>query len=463
MLFVRFTNSFVSLFLLTGTHCLEPQSLLQAQTKQHQQAGKFLDEQASFDCAQFQLNGTALQPRAGRTPKIFDFFLFGFEGELPVLDLRFAEMAQELDGIFIVEADTDFKGHPRQLILKEMLKKEPMNKYADQIHVIEVLLKSSPTGPAKDEYDIQRRIVDSVHLAMQKAKTLPGVTDEDFFVEGDLDEIVSREALLAVKNCQISKSPHAWPVVSVEMEQYYINLGWRDPQGWGLPSIIAPLREAAHFFKLHSATPRHRQYDASNVLNASSATVSTPGRVPLHHQHSRPHESLAVFATGSMEQVKSVPCEADDIMCGVVLSQMQQIIKQGNPAQVLRSARRAAKPVGWHLSWTLDAENTARKLNARAGGRPEWCQNLEGDELVDATRQKLIEGPKALIGANVEVNLDADSLPSAAKQDPERFRTMIGDRLYKSLQKERHLTEASLANDVLQADVKYASDAKPIP
>lgn len=488
----QLVNLLVSLFLVTGVNCLEPQSLLQAKTHQHEQAGRFVDEQASFDCAQFQLNGTALQPRMGRTPRIFDFFLFGFEGELPVLDLRFAEMAHDLDGIFIVEADRDHKGLPRKLILNELLKKEPMLQYADKIHVIEVFLEStySHSNASSDRrYDLQKRMIDMVHVAIQKVKTLPGVDlHEDFFIEGDLDEIVSQEALRALRNCQVGKSPHTWPVISVQMDQYYINFGWKDPGGWSFPSIIAPLKDVDYFFGQYGETPRYELHDASELWKPSPAKNATSerslklfvedskqrrhqhlfstGKTPQHElydlvdaQSSTPGRSLKSFVEESrqrrlgehngldlhaLELFKSVPCEDDDTMCSLILAELQQIIKQGNPAKVLHRATKSARPVGWHLAWTLDAENTARKLTARAAGRPKWSQNLNGEELIDMTRQKLAEGPQALIGAHVMVNLDVESIPNAAKQDPQRFRHLLGPKLYKVVEKEHRISEVML-------------------
>lgn len=398
---------------------LKVQSLLQAQTQQHQHLESHVEEQASFDCSQFQMNGKALKPREGRTAKIFDFFLFAFEGEVPVMELRFAEMAHELDGIFIVEADKTHQGNPRKLILKDLLKKEPLKKFAEKIHVIEVFLDKGKPSPGN--YDLQWQMINMVHDAMNTATKLPGVNfQEDFFIEGDVDEIVSQEALRAVKQCQIGTSPHVWPIVSVEMDQYYINFGWKHPAGWSLPSIIVPLREGHRFFESQSKTkkiPGHRLYDAAEVVTASSSNTSVSFVHDSHHRR-------------ASELIKSLPCDEDNVMCGVVLSELKQIIKQGNQAAVLRSA---AKPTGWHVSWTLDAENTARKLANRAAGKPTWCKNLKGQELIDMTRQKLAEGPEALINASVVVNDDLGRLPTAVKQHPRRFKNLLGPRLYKAL------------------------------
>jgi hypothetical protein len=406
----------------------ELQSLLQAQTQQHQHLDHIVEEQASFDCAQFHMGGKALKPRDGRTAKIFDFFLFAFEGELPVLELRFAEMAHELDGIFIVEADKTHQGNPRKLILKDLLKEEPLKRFATKIHVIEVFLDEG--NPSPGNYDFQWQMINMVHEAMNTAKQLPGVNfQEDFFIEGDSDEIVSQEALRAVKHCQIGTPPHVWPIASVQMDQYYINFGWKDPAGWSLPSIIVPMREGHRFFESQSKNhkiPGHRLYHAAEVVAPSSSNTSVS--FTQDSQQQRFNENAKLLHAS--ELIKSLPCDEDNVMCGVILAELKQIISQGNKAAVLGSAE---KPTGWHVSWTLDAENTAKKLANRAAGKPPWCKNLKGQQLIDMTRQKLAEGPQALIGASVVVNTDVGRLPTAAKQDPERFKNLLGPKLYNAL------------------------------
>lgn len=451
---------------LTGVECVKRQSLLQLENLIQQprqvQSRSIVLQQSVFkrrseNCAQFSVNGTTLKPRTGRTSKIFDFFLFTYEGELPVLDLRFAEMADELDGIFIVEADKDLQGHPRKLILKEMLKKESMKQYKDKIHVIEVLLPPvdavrSLGSLSRETFDTQQKVVDMVQVAVNKIKSFPGVNlTEDLFIEGDVDEIISHEALRAFKNCQVSNSPHqTWPVVAVQMKQYYINFGWQDRNGWELSNVISPLAVVDYFVDNY---PKVRQRQADGKAKTLqyrlySANMSISGvaalQMPDLVYHSKvPQNTSPVSVNYALESFKSFPCQDGDVLCGPVLQELKGIIHQGKGV-IVGSAVKPPKPLGWHVSWTLDAENTARKLIARAGSRPQWSLNLQGDELLDMTREKLAEGPEALIGAHAEINLDIDGLPDVVKQHPERFRQLLGHKLYEALKKDHHISEAIL-------------------
>jgi len=318
-----------------------------------------------------------------------------------------AEMGADVDSIYILEGDRDFQGRPRELLLPKLLSKEPLVKYADKIKVIEVRLPEPKESEENVErYDIQAHMVGMLHAVVDDLALNTDLdAHKDLIIAGDLDEILSSHTLNVLRSCKpagsgYSPSPHEWPMLMTDRDLYFINFGWRDMKGWQLGNTI-----------FHPVDVSKVAGDRHDFEEANSTYAITHGG--------------DVFI--STMQTSSTLSKVSGLMGK---SGLDKGIKHPT-LNKLKS--KWAQPSGWHRSWSLDAENTARKLRSRAGGLLPWAKSLSDEELVEETAKRIKEGPRALINADVKDFSEDSRLPDAVRAAPKHFRKFLSDDLFSTL------------------------------
>lgn len=350
----------------------------------------------------------AVLPAEAVQPKIFDFFLFAFPAEVPVLELRLAEMADSVDGIFIVEADRDFQGHPRELLLRTMLQEEPLRSYADKLFIVEVNLPeiSQDHDRFGGTYNVQTTINNMVYVAGDVIAEMPGADlSRDMIIQSDLDEIIGRHALAALKQCRLdTNSPTTWPLMMTDMDHFQDGFRHKMYTQWALGPILGPVDEVLGFRTRPEAFAPH------SIFDGSGNPVAVAASAPLWEPESS--VNLLKGASGYNASTKGVY----------------------RPTDVKIAVTAHTEATGWHMSWSLSDEGTARKLHARAGGLPNWASGLDDEALVAEVRHRRVTSTPLFDEHLGFVFNDARRLPEAVKQHPERFASFLPTPLLETLE-----------------------------
>uniref|UniRef100_A0A7S2NFQ4 Uncharacterized protein n=1 Tax=Zooxanthella nutricula TaxID=1333877 RepID=A0A7S2NFQ4_9DINO len=266
-------------------------------------------------------------------------------------------MAPYVDEIHIAEGTRDFSGARKKLLWPSLAKSGDalIAKFLHKItyHAVEV-------PPNATSYDIQKSV-----LAAQLKVPGRGV-----MLEGDLDEIVRREVLQAVRACEPADGS-GWNA-NVQMKIFVYSLAWGGSTDWANPPLM---RE----FGLTGSGP-------ATSLAQVAARVHGMGQVG-HKRYIRNAENHIVMTDG--------------------------------------------RTAGWHLGWACDgAEGIAEKiLHGHIEGTPAAFAPYAGnrDTLVEFLRDKSLPNPKAYQPDLVRSNLKWDGLPQAIRDDPDLFRSWLGD------------------------------------
>lgn len=345
----------------------------------------------------------SLEPLPAGTvqPKIFDFFVFFLSAEIPVLELRLAEMADSVDGIFVVEADKDFQGNPRELLLRALIHEEPLRSYADKLFIIEVNIPDIDQDHSHYNYfAIQGMILSMLYLAGDVVAAMPSIDlTRDMLIQSDLDEIIGRHALAALRQCKVANEP-AWPLMMTDMDYFKNGFRHRQRDQWALGPVLGPVNEVLGSRNRPDALPPHSVFDGyGSLVDISALTAAHPG-------------------SGSFTSVATKRSER-----GIY-----------RPTEVKLQVMDRSEATAWHMSWSLNDEGTARKLRARAGGMPSWGAGLDDAALVAEVKRRRLSDLPIFDGDARAVFTDARRLPDAVKQDPERFRAFLTTQLAQALQ-----------------------------
>jgi len=169
-------------------------------------------------------NGSAVPLRHRITPaRVVDFIQFCSIHELPELHLRLAEMAHLVDEIHIAEADRTWTGVSKEFVIPDLLQKDPLvAKWKDKIvhHPVHV-----PQGAYG--YEVQSAAI----MTKDKIPKDGG----GLLLEADLDEVVSRPVLKAIRNC-VPQGFDEWDAY-IDMDTYKYNMGWTSGR-WKWPPIV---------------------------------------------------------------------------------------------------------------------------------------------------------------------------------------------------------------------------------
>lgn len=159
---------------------------------------------------------------------IVDAFIF--YNELEMLKYRLNVMSEHVDYFVLVESTHTFNGLPKSLFFQE--NRSIFEPFLDRI--IHVVVDDLPyrmqvsDGRQWENEQFQRNIGVARGVAQ-----VPGLSDEDFVIHSDLDEIVNPEVLKAVRNGSITHEHN-----TLEMDIYYYNLTTRLLIPWSAPCLL---------------------------------------------------------------------------------------------------------------------------------------------------------------------------------------------------------------------------------
>lgn len=152
-----------------------------------------------------------------------------FYNELDMLNYRLNVLCKHVDYFIVVEATHTHNGIPKPLIFQE--NKARFAPFLDRI--IHVVIGDFPhrtpvsDGRQWENESYQREVGVARGLAQ-----IPGLTDEDFVVHSDLDEIVNPNLLKAVRSGSITNDHN-----TLEMDMYYYNMTNKLPD-WYAPCLL---------------------------------------------------------------------------------------------------------------------------------------------------------------------------------------------------------------------------------
>lgn len=313
-----------------------------------------------------------LEPRANGPVRIVDFVQFGSAHELPELYLRLAEHGDLVDEMHVVEADRTWTGYYKGFVFKDILAKDPeLANWRSRITVHEVKLPATTWG-----YDVQ-------HAMIEKRYDIPHKGKEGVLLEGDLDEIVSRPVLRALRSC-VPKGTKKWDA-HVEMNTWKYNFAWTTGR-WIWPPIVSELSEAG-----------------------MSMNASSEGGIPW----------LQAFS-----QLRANESSNGTSMNAAVASASSQYVIQKPNAIRLTSGR----PAGWHLSWFLDGpEGIAYKYNHcfyPESSLPHYIASNKG-HLAEYLRDDFLKQPNRYDDVKPAKKEPMDRFPEAFSEHPEKFKLFI--------------------------------------
>ena len=173
-----------------------------------------------------------------------------FYNELDMLNYRLNVLHKQVDYFIIVESTHTFNGLPKPLVFHD--NKSKFAPFLDRIiHVVvgDVPHKTKVSDGRQWENEKYQRETGLIR-GLEK---VPGLTDEDFVVVSDLDEIVNPNLLKAVRNGSITHEH-----ITLEMDMYYYNLTNL------LPTWYAPCLLKARIAKKES----RRQHIGTVIQNA---------------------------------------------------------------------------------------------------------------------------------------------------------------------------------------------------
>jgi len=154
---------------------------------------------------------------------------FVFYNELDMLNYRLNVLHKRVDYFVLVESTHTHNGIPKPLIFQE--NKERFAPFLDRI--IHVVVGDFPhrTQVSDGRQWENERFQREVGVARGLAR-VPGLTDDDFVVHSDIDEIVNPNLLKAVRNGSITHDHN-----TLEMDMYYYNMTNLLPI-WYAPCLI---------------------------------------------------------------------------------------------------------------------------------------------------------------------------------------------------------------------------------
>jgi len=222
--------------------------------------------------------------------------------------------------------------------------------------------------PSATHYEIQRGAL----------KAMDKILGSGVLIEGDLDEILSRDILRALRSCE-PEDGRGWNA-NVEMGNYYYNLGWTAGL-WGGPLLVRNFGPPE--------TQHHGSFLQRSPLTADHGTANGAQQTYFPHK--------------------------------VV------------PNSIVMKDKRLA---GWHISWTLDgAEGIANKiLNGHIEGYPDWAKPYINDAdatnpeaLVAFLRDDFLMHPDNYDHSIHRVKLENHDLPKAIVDDRDSFKDLLGE------------------------------------
>lgn len=219
--------------------------------------------------------------------KIIDSFIFGFEHELDMLDLRFEYLADTVDYFVLVEARFTHLGDKKPAYFE--LHKDRFEKYRDKIvHVVldepvMVLAAAERSGSTNAFWHNEIYHRNQIKQGLDSL----GLADEDIVILSDSDEFPSIEAIkyYAENNVQ------GIACAVQDMYYYYMNFKasytWNGPQisRWSTyqehePQIVRKLRHSAA--KLPVRGGWHFSY-----MGGAEAVLKKITSVSEHHAHKK--------------------------------------------------------------------------------------------------------------------------------------------------------------------------------
>ncbi|HPE84648.1 MAG TPA: hypothetical protein PLO43_00510 [Chlamydiales bacterium] len=127
------------------------------------------------------LAGVLCFPFKNPSTKIYDCFLFF--NELEMLDIRFAELYDQVDHFVLVESTETFQGNPKPLIFAE--NKERFGPYLDKIIHVTINEHYETTDPWQREYYQRNQIM----------RGLKDCNKHDIIIVSDADEILKQSKI----------------------------------------------------------------------------------------------------------------------------------------------------------------------------------------------------------------------------------------------------------------------------
>jgi hypothetical protein len=211
-----------------------------------------------------------LQKRDGAIPLLFSHAHFSYAEEAPLLKIRLAEMADELEAVYITEANMTVGGFAKDFELPSVLAKPEMRPYLDQI----TTLRAEVARGGSLDSDLQRKAIEAGDMAKKRAEKLgrPWI-----LIDGDLEEIVNRFALRALKQC-VPEGRGEWPSIVFRTNLYETDFSWRE--GAWYSSEFAPYTLAGSTFERHVES---RKLFASNPSPATGHSSAQQRLARLRH------------------------------------------------------------------------------------------------------------------------------------------------------------------------------------
>lgn len=167
--------------------------------------------------------------------RLFDTFLFC--NEVDMLELRLLEHDPAVDKFYIVEARKTFTNKDKPLHFD--LSKDRFTKWLPKIEYL-VINDFPAAHGAWDRESFMR------NYALKYIRDI--ASPDDYILSSDLDEIVSSDLLLSLKNSNLA-SPR-----TLEMDLYYYNCDWKKKVKWRR-ATIGPLSQTPSLQLLRDSTP----------------------------------------------------------------------------------------------------------------------------------------------------------------------------------------------------------------
>eukprot|EP00747_Dinoflagellata_sp_TGD_P166914 gnl/TRDRNA2_/TRDRNA2_190466_c0_seq1.p1 gnl/TRDRNA2_/TRDRNA2_190466_c0~~gnl/TRDRNA2_/TRDRNA2_190466_c0_seq1.p1 ORF type:complete len:411 (-),score=45.77 gnl/TRDRNA2_/TRDRNA2_190466_c0_seq1:135-1367(-) len=325
---------------------------------------RFLDAEKEKDgavCDMFELaeksgSSTSLSPRPVPA-RLIDTFAFGNIFEHEELLLRMYEMGNAVDEIHIVEGDREFTGEPKDTVLDKLLLESKFDPWREKITHHRASIPAGITGYALQNFQ-RKAMHDEMHAFQQ-------YDPKDVILEGDLDEIVSKRTLKALRHC--TPNTGDWNT-GIRMGNYYFSMAWTSGD-WGSPT--------AAVFKS----------ELGSGLGQNSTAAD------------KDSTSLLEAATGA-----------------------GQIWARAN---LLRM--RDNSPSGWHFAWTLDGPaGIAHKIFIHTEGKPDWAQAYSDESsLAKFLEASVLPNPGLFQSSLRPSLLSEDDVPQALVEHPEKFPNIL--------------------------------------
>lgn len=179
-----------------------------------------------------------LGPRLGGAVLVIDFFLLTSQHELPQLNLRLEEMGPHIDAFFIVEGNRELDLEEKDGFAFEALRQRSasIQKWLHKIQFWPVTLR--PRGPeGRPASDVRAEIMNG--FRRQVALAFEG--QDAVMIEGNVDEIVARPVLAALRSCQPTDGL-PWNT-KISMKDYSFDLTYYSAEYWDYPPNVASVEE----------------------------------------------------------------------------------------------------------------------------------------------------------------------------------------------------------------------------